>query len=420
MTPPAIQHDTARRLVSCRLDAPLSPAKDDALTTHLDSCPTCHAFERRLVAGMAGLAAAPRVPSDPAAARAILDRIHAPRRVRWFGDGVKLAGALTAFALIGALLAAVLRPSGAPTPPQPAAGAGERTATLAPTAVTPATGANGQGTCDAAPPMLKTSVDGAAGTLYVGVTASRGYVSCARQGDVTLAITDATGQPLDMQGNGVSAPLEFAPGQTTRGVVFAWKNLCDAGGRGPFRLVTSAAGAASVAPQADGPLCVAPEQPATLAIMPGATPNDLGPVIPGSLEPACTASDVGVSLTFDPVAASGPLIVAGAWATRGACLLDAQASLTITGPGNGPGIAIANPMFTANLDRPAPIAVLSAIWTQPCPADGTWRLEATVAGQTAILSEESPPCDATAMTAALTFAPLDATPTATATATATP
>lgn len=78
-------HDRARRLVSARLDGPLSPDETEAMGRHLAACAACRRFAAQSETLGRDLRALPHLPPSPAVSRQVLERI---------GDGQSLWGRL--------------------------------------------------------------------------------------------------------------------------------------------------------------------------------------------------------------------------------------------------------------------------------------------------------------------------------------
>jgi hypothetical protein len=107
-------HDI-QRIISERDDRPLRPDEQERLRIHVATCADCRAFERALRSGAASIASLPGIAPNPALRAAVLGKFgpsaRAPRR-SWLGEGAKLTAAVLAFALIGLVMATVLRPGG--------------------------------------------------------------------------------------------------------------------------------------------------------------------------------------------------------------------------------------------------------------------------------------------------------------------
>lgn len=110
----------ARRLLSDRLDAPLSPPEATALAAHLRDCTACAQYEANLRARMGRIARLPDLPLPAPAARAARPR-PSPLGL-WLARGAQVVGALVAVLLVAKLTAGLLRPralqleSAPPTP----------------------------------------------------------------------------------------------------------------------------------------------------------------------------------------------------------------------------------------------------------------------------------------------------------------
>jgi hypothetical protein len=98
----------ARRLLSDRLDGPLSPPEATALTAHLRDCAACAQYEAQLRAQMGRIARLPDLPLPASAARAA--RPTPSAFGVWLTRGTQLAGALLAVLLVARLTAGLLRP----------------------------------------------------------------------------------------------------------------------------------------------------------------------------------------------------------------------------------------------------------------------------------------------------------------------
>ncbi|MGH9173231.1 MAG: hypothetical protein ACRD1H_02675, partial [Vicinamibacterales bacterium] len=165
----------------------------------------------------------------------------------WAGESIRLAGALTAFALVAVVLATVFgggepdqRGSGAAsdsTATPDAALASEPTTEATPADDQPQPCVDGQVTFDV---TAEDNVGHPAinSPSFVGITVtalkSTGGVECRLTTPVSLAITGADGTPLDIAGSPATATLDAVLGAGEASVSFAWFNWC--GAPGPFSL----------------------------------------------------------------------------------------------------------------------------------------------------------------------------------------
>lgn len=99
----------ARRLLSDRLDGPLSPPEAAALAAHLRTCAACSRHEAQLQARMWRIARLPDLPLPAPAARSARPRAASPL-VAWLTRGGQVALAVLAVLLVARLTADLLRP----------------------------------------------------------------------------------------------------------------------------------------------------------------------------------------------------------------------------------------------------------------------------------------------------------------------
>ena len=78
---PSLSHAEAEALISARLDAPLSPQQDMALTAHLESCRPCSAFAAQMGGMVTGFRSLPRLPASPTVSRQVRERIAQPASI---------------------------------------------------------------------------------------------------------------------------------------------------------------------------------------------------------------------------------------------------------------------------------------------------------------------------------------------------
>jgi hypothetical protein len=104
--------------------------------------------------------------------------------------------------------------------------------------------------------------------IWVGIGAFYVGQPCHLTDTVTLTIMDDTQQPLDIEGNAVSVPIDLdLTGQQSDAARFAWRNWCGASDSFTIELAGSSQGAGRSLDQA--PACVDPDLPSTLTVMQG-------------------------------------------------------------------------------------------------------------------------------------------------------
>jgi hypothetical protein len=269
----------ARALLSESLDRALLPHEQDCLRRHLATCAACAEHERALHAGLTGIGSLPHVAGSPAVRAAVMSYVELrgrPRRLRdWISQGIKLAGAGLAVALVAVTLAAVFAGSGN-SPGEGLSGAGaqpDATAT-APAADPAATASPVQGP----PPCIDGQVEyttavernpgdpaiNSPSVVNITVTALKNSgTACHLSLSMALTILDAAGRPAAIEGNPLDATLEAVLPSDDATVSFAWLNWC--GEVGPFSATVEAEGAGAGAPL-EAPACDDPEQPSKLGL----------------------------------------------------------------------------------------------------------------------------------------------------------
>src|SRR5688572_19874326 len=106
--------DEIRRLISDGLDQPLSPDTRQRVQVHLTGCTECAAFERSARDSIAGITALRDVQGNPAVRDAVMASVYRGPDARpqgwrgWARQGLQVAGAGLAFALVAVVLMAVI------------------------------------------------------------------------------------------------------------------------------------------------------------------------------------------------------------------------------------------------------------------------------------------------------------------------
>jgi len=261
--------DEIRRLISERLDHPSTPDSERRVQAHLTGCAECAAFARVTRSGVAGLAAMTAVPGSQRVRENVMAAVYRgpdARPVGWDGwarQGLQLAGAGLAFALVAVVLMTVLGGGSGDGDERNLDGFGSDTASASPTASPTVEIANDAATseipsvrpneCQPGQVSIETWVDpdalmtvgkGAAPLMtLVGMMTIKetGGVVCYLDTEVTVSLLDALGQPLDIEGNEQIITLNGLVPDDALGAMFAWNNWC--GEEGDVSLRVEGAGA---------------------------------------------------------------------------------------------------------------------------------------------------------------------------------
>ncbi|MDQ3549483.1 MAG: zf-HC2 domain-containing protein [Chloroflexota bacterium] len=287
-----------RQLLSDGYDRTLTTGELTGLRAHLATCPGCRAFERDLQAGLAGIARLPRVSGSAHVREAVMAGVHPggrsawPRGWRdWTGQTLKLAGAMTAFALVAVILVTVFSSTGTGEPDARFSGTGSQRGGpfIEPTATPDPAGAAADSyvpqPCVPGQVEFETAVDAIPGDavsetpafVRIGVHAlkSTGGTECLLATPISLEISDANGTPLDILGNPATGAFDATLGAQDARVEFAWLNWC--GAPGPFNLTVEVITSSYSGSTTEGsthitPICEDETQPSKLGLADPAQP----------------------------------------------------------------------------------------------------------------------------------------------------